>query len=189
MSSEPQETPLIGGPDAPQAGNPAPLEQIHRLLFKIRLAIVVSVVVIVVIAQVADTLLSFWACFGTGAMGSTFPIMNAAALNEKSRLVSYPAFKWELYSKVITGGVLAIFIYFLFMSGLLSGEGGTGFITSNLFPVFSFPKNSGLLVMRDLLDFRPATTADYGKLLVWSAIAGYSRTFVTGVFDSITRAP
>jgi hypothetical protein len=79
----------------------------------------------------------------------------------------------------LAGGILAVVIYILFVSGMLKGE---------LFPKFApdDPTNNeiGLSV---LFNVHPLAAADYGKALLWGFIAGFSERFATNIigrFDS-----
>lgn len=79
----------------------------------------------------------------------------------------------------LVGGILAILLYLIFLSGLISGT---------VFPVFKpdaiQPKADSFLVMF-------AQHADgyvnYAKLLVWSFVAGYSERFVIDMVGSFAK--
>ena len=77
---------------------------------------------------------------------------------------------------------MASVAYLLFMSGILTGEQGQGLFTSNLFPNFTHPviPTGQLLTVPMILQIRPVSVADVGKLFVWCFLAGYSERFVTG---------
>jgi ammonia channel protein AmtB len=85
---------------------------------------------------------------------------------------------FALLTPSLIGGILAIVLYFLFISGIIGGE---------LFPVFeadSKPpidkENFSIIFAQHGKEF-----SDYGKLLVWSFIAGFSEKYVVGVLDSV----
>ena len=75
----------------------------------------------------------------------------------------------------LTGGILAVVIYILFISGMLKGE---------LFPEFAPEdptKNEiGLSV---LFKVHCLTAGDYGKALLWGFIAGFSERFATDIIS------
>jgi len=75
----------------------------------------------------------------------------------------------------LTGGILAVVIYILFVSGMLKGE---------LFPEFApdDPTKSeiGLPV---LFNVHPLAAGDYGKALLWGFIAGFSERFATDIIS------
>ena len=57
----------------------------------------------------------------------------------------------------------------------------------NLFPVFSHPdRPSGEpLTIKTILAIRPLEVRDFGKLLVWEFVSGYSERFVTGILETL----
>jgi hypothetical protein len=76
----------------------------------------------------------------------------------------------------LTGGILAVVIYILFVSGMLKG---------GLFPEFApvdDPTKSeiGLPV---LFKVHPLAAGDYGKALLWGFIAGFSERFATDIIS------
>jgi Flp pilus assembly protein protease CpaA len=75
----------------------------------------------------------------------------------------------------LTGGVLAVVTYILFVSGMLQGE---------LFPQFvpDDPSNRNI-GLRVLFAVHCATGADYGKALLWGFVAGFSERFATDIIS------
>jgi len=88
---------------------------------------------------------------------------------------------------ILYGGLMAGVGYLLFMSGILSGEGGSGLFTSNLFPNFTTPENLDEKLIKNFIQIKPETMKDVGKLLVWCFIAGYSERFVTGILKQLEQ--
>lgn len=86
------------------------------------------------------------------------------------------------------GGLMDVVTYLLFMSGILTGDGGDGLFTSNLFPNFDRPSVDGdgsMFNMRTVLTLRPVSVADVGKLMVWCFVSGYSERFVVGILGTL----
>lgn len=80
----------------------------------------------------------------------------------------------------ITGGLLASVLHLLFLSGLLAGT---------LFPEF---KASGSLSndthgLVELLHMHCEKPEDYGKLLFWSFVAGFSEKFVVDIIGQFEQ--
>ena len=82
----------------------------------------------------------------------------------------------------MVGGVLAIFLCLVFVSGIITG---------NLFPKFvddilpiGEVRNEGFW---ELFDHNGKSYTDYAKLLCWSFIAGYSEKFVVGIINSFAN--
>ena len=84
------------------------------------------------------------------------------------------------YSRPLSGAIFACALYWLFLSGLMTG---------GLFPTFGpFDKHgkSGLDWATFVLqESSPETSVAYGKLLVWSFIAGFAERFVPNVIDRL----
>lgn len=72
----------------------------------------------------------------------------------------------------VVGGVLAMFLYILFLSGLLAGD---------LFP--SFEENADVLGhgFETIFEQHGRGFADYSKLIIWAFIGGFSEKFVVDV--------
>ena len=88
---------------------------------------------------------------------------------------------------MLYGGLMAGVAYLIFMSGILSGEGGSGLFTSNLFPNFTSPDSSVVGLIRRFVQMEPVSMKDVGKLLVWCFVASYSERFVTGILKQLEQ--
>jgi hypothetical protein len=80
----------------------------------------------------------------------------------------------------MVGGVLAMVLYLIFLSGLLRGD---------MFPEFvslSTDKTTGFPTIFE--QYGKHGFSDYAKLLVWAFIAGYSEKFVTNVLGRFEGA-
>lgn len=167
-----------------------------RRIFLLQIALVVGATALVVVAASLESnpgggVGFFWFAFLAGCFGSTIGMVRQTrsdkkALRELSR--SWTA----LLVPHLYGGLLAGLTYFLFVSGILSGTGKSGLLTSNLFPDFTNADAAGSASVRAYLALRPASLADAGKLMVWCFMAGYSEGFVVGILDhlrSVERGP
>ena len=76
------------------------------------------------------------------------------------------------------GGSLAIILYLVFISGLLSGQ---------LFPSFETGTSSTKDFSR-IMECIAKDYTDYAKLLFWSFVAGFSETFVTDIIGTFATA-
>ena len=91
---------------------------------------------------------------------------------------------WSVTLPCIVGFVMGGILYFLFMAKILTGDvNGQGLFSSNLFPAFSdIKKNENeLLNMQHIMSIRPASLLDFGKLLVWCFLSGFSERLVPNV--------
>jgi hypothetical protein len=92
---------------------------------------------------------------------------------------------WSVVIPLLTGAVMAGFLYIAFMAGILTGDGGGGLFTSNLFPSFTTPHATDSLNLRVVLEIRPVSVKDFGKLIVWCFLSGYSERLIPGLLASL----
>lgn len=85
----------------------------------------------------------------------------------------------QIYVSPFVGGVFAIVLYLIFMSGLVNGA---------LFPAFQSVDQKAFTTFRDFAALAmPATNADMAKAMVWSFIAGFSEGLVPNFISKVTR--
>ena len=85
----------------------------------------------------------------------------------------------QIYVSPFVGGVFAIVLYLIFMSGLVNGA---------LFPAFQSADQKSFTTFRDFAALSmPATNADMAKAIVWSFIAGFSEGLVPNFISKITK--
>ena len=86
---------------------------------------------------------------------------------------------------------MAGFIYMAFMAGILTGDSGGGLFTSNLFPTFMAPRaapgSETTLNLHTVLEIRPKTVQDFGKLVAWCFLSGYSERLVPSLLASLEQ--
>ena len=83
----------------------------------------------------------------------------------------------------IAGAILAVLVYVLFVSGLLSGD---------MFPLFVHDPGATPPTLQTVFDVHCPDAANYAKVLFWSFLAGFSEKFATniiGQFESRTAKP
>jgi hypothetical protein len=127
--------------------------------------------------------------FLLGALGGSVSLIRRLPSEAMPNLQGLAVDRVSTIAPLMFGGIMAIVTYLLFMSGILTGDGGTGLFTSNLFPNFtrpSIPAGETLTVPR-ILQIRPSSVMDVGKLLVWSFLAGHSERFVASVLSTLEQ--
>jgi len=162
---------------------------IKRILIVQACILLLAVIHVIVFSIMTDQLGSFQFSFFAGSLGSSIALLR--------RIPSQPDIVLERILQswsstlmpMIVGGFMATVTYLIFMSGILTGDGGGGLFTSNLFPNFTEPtvKEDELLSLPVVLEIRPAKVIDAGKLMVWSFIAGYSEKFIPQILASLER--
>ena len=131
---------------------------------------------------------SFLMSFIAGCVGGSITLLKRIKQEEEAVLRRLAGSWIAALLPMLYGGVMAAIAYLLFMSEVLSGEGGEGLFRSNLFPNFRLPDvGDELLTIKHVLAIRPESINDWGKLIVWCFIAGYSEKFVSDVLDSLLK--
>ncbi len=84
----------------------------------------------------------------------------------------------QIYVSPFVGGVFAIVLYLIFMSGLIKGS---------LFPAFQSADDSFSTFRTFAAETMPDTHADMAKAIVWAFIAGFSEGLVPNFISKITK--
>ena len=160
------------------------VKRIGFLLLAIIASAVVSVVVFVAYTEQLGSLVF---ALLIGAAGAAVSIARRVeSLSEKEAHAIETSW-WPLVVPCLVGIAMGGMIYFLFMASILAGDGEKGLFTSNLFPKFTKVESpeGRLLNLKDVLSVRPAGIIDFGKLLVWCFLAGFSERLVPNVLHGI----
>ena len=128
---------------------------------------------------------SFFFAVIMGALGSSISLLRRVRLQDNALEKEYKSIKkFAVLMPVLYGTLLSGIAYLCFMSGILSGEGGSGIITTNLFPNFTDAVSESN-VLQQFIETQPSQIQDTGKLLVWCFIAGYSEKFIIGIISQL----
>lgn len=130
---------------------------------------------------------SFPFSFFAGCLGGSIALIRRLPKADDSTIEAL-SYGWvSTLMPLLYGGFMAAVTYVLFMSGILTGDSGGGLFTSNLFPNFNRPEAEpgALLSVKIVLQLRPNTVEDLGKLLVWCFLSGYSERFVLGILGTL----
>jgi hypothetical protein len=125
----------------------------------------------------------FWFAFLAGCIGASIGVLKRITKNDPF-VTELAQSRIATLMPLLYGGLMAGVTYLLFMSGLLSGDGGNGLLTTNLFPNFESAANVEASFV-SYLEVRPESMADVGKLMVWSFLAGYSERFVADILGQL----
>lgn len=124
-----------------------------------------------------------------GGLGAAVSLARRSANLAESELNALLTSPWNLVIVALVSSVMAGIVYLLFLAGILTGDGGGGLFTSNLFPKFSWPAvpTQTMLDIPTVLKVRPTSIQDFGKLVVWCFLAGYSEKFAPGILGVLEK--
>lgn len=159
---------------------------VTRRLFVAQLGLIAAFCLLVTIGYFWHTGSFFFGVF-LGSLGGSIALLRRVRSEKAQVTVELAADVISTLMPLLYGGLMAGVAYLLFMSGILSGEGGAGLFTSNLFPNFTTPNIEEDNLIKHFLAMKPASMKDLGKLLVWCFVAGYSERFVTGILKQLER--
>jgi hypothetical protein len=128
---------------------------------------------------------SFLFAMLSGALGAEISIIRRSPSMTDGEVGALVKSWWSVVIPLLTGAVMAGFLYIAFMAGILTGDGGGGLFTSNLFPSFTTPHATDSLNLRVVLEIRPVSVKDFGKLIVWCFLSGYSERLIPGLLASL----
>lgn len=163
---------------------------IIRRIFFAQIGILLAFVVVVVVLSIhTGEAGSFPFSFLLGGLGGSISLLRRLPHERPDSLLQLSDGWIATFVPLLYGSLMASVAYLLFMSGILTGEQGQGLFTSNLFPNFTHPviPTGQLLTVPMILQIRPVSVADVGKLFVWCFLAGYSERFVTGILSTLEQ--
>lgn len=115
-----------------------------------------------------------------GGVVNSFRRIQKLSLAQKRK--SSPMTGWlitiQIYVSPFVGGVFAIILYLMFMSG---------FVTGSLFPAFQSDEQSFTTFADFAAHTMPDTNADMAKAIVWAFIAGFSEGLLPNFISKITK--
>ena len=123
-----------------------------------------------------------WFCFECGIIGGFVSIQQRLKRVSDDEL-TYLSQSWTAILVVpVFGGVFALVLYILFLSGLVEGP---------LFPTITIPPfTKGTPTIADLRRFftetYPASGSDFAKLAFWCFVAGFSERFVPQIIQRVS---
>jgi hypothetical protein len=121
-----------------------------------------------------------WSCLLAGVLGGFVSIQQRLYKigDEELSLLSASWFQISLIP--IYGGLFALVLYVILLSGIISGK---------FFPQFSTPSLTGPVTKDYFISFfrdtYPASGEDLAKLILWCFIAGFSERFVPQIINDV----
>jgi hypothetical protein len=117
--------------------------------------------------------------FLIGNLGGYVSVHRGLGDLKDAEVVELSASWWAIIVPPFVGGVLALVMYFLFLSEI---------VRSGLFPTFE-PKADARPAVESILDQQAKTMQDYAKLFFWSFVAGFNQKYVVDIINSVKAKP
>lgn len=153
-----------------------------RLILMTAVALLIFMVVFGMTFSLNGRLMLTWVVFICGIIGGFVSIQQRIKQVSDEELVLLTNSWFQILLVPIFGGVFALVLYCLFLSGIISGH---------LFPEFAFPAaddsqpNTEFMV-NILTQTYPKTGPDLAKMLFWSFVAGFSERFVPQIVNKVS---
>jgi len=181
------------------------IQAIHKKIIYAQLGLMGFISLTIILGFIVDDQLwSFLYCLFLGGLGGSISYLRRLPTEEYETLARSNESTVTTLMPIVYGSIMAIVMYLLFMSGILTGDGGKGLFTSNLFPNFGLLTGEGKIecssstsgsvldqmpatTIKEVLSIRPCSVKDLGKLFVWCFISGYSEKFVAGILGSLEK--
>lgn len=166
---------------------PAETRSVTRRIVFIQLGIIAVMLALVIISNRDNQYrFDFWLAFLVGMLGSSMALLRKFRQHAKWEFEISKSFV-DTMLPILYGAIFAGLTYFLFLSEIISGDGGKGLLTTNLFPRFAIEASSSRTMIQDFLHSQPASVPDLGKLMVWCFLSGYSERFAIGILEKLDK--
>ncbi|MEQ6889233.1 hypothetical protein ABE957_11160 [Halomonas sp. CS7] len=154
----------------------------RRLIIMTTVAVAVLGVIFALTFYQNQRFLVTWAVPLCVIIGGFVSIQQRLNKVTEEELVLLDASWFQILLVPIFGGVFALVLYLLFLSGIVAGD---------LFPAFSFPTREDIpegedFMLRIFRDTYPSSGPDLAKLLFWSFVAGFTERFVPQLISKVT---
>ena len=190
--------------------NERPRYTILKQIFQLQVAMVVIGTVLLGVMYQQDFGF-FWHCFLLGALGASIALQRELDRKSDEQIGFLAGDRIAIQMAVLYGGLMAAVAYGIFMSKLVSGsDSQAGLLSSNVFPQFILrpvacceecgncdvcsstgqqdEEQKRGVTWNEFFHMRPEGIDDLGKLFVWCFLAGYSKSFVTGLLSRLEQS-
>jgi hypothetical protein len=152
-----------------------------RLVIFAALSLLATTVVFASTFMFYERLMISWLSFECGIIGGFVSIQQRLRKINDDEL-SLLSHSWAMILVIpIYGGIFALVLYVLFISGLVEGD---------LFPDFYEPPFSVPPTTQDIAELLrttyPSSGADFAKLMFWTFVAGFSERFVPQIIQKVS---
>jgi phosphate/sulfate permease len=163
------------------------LENIRKISNRLAIALAALVIIICIGAFIAytyeDIVTAPLAAFAAGIVGGFVGLQRRLKnLSDDDLVLLAQSWVYVCISPLV-GGVLAVVLYVLFISTLVSGDLFPKFIPDAVDPCLPEKKS-----FSDIFNVH-GEAVDYAKMMFWSFVAGFSERFVTNIISKFDNDP
>ncbi|WP_299200151.1 hypothetical protein [uncultured Amphritea sp.] len=155
-----------------------------RLIVMTAIAVLAFSAVFGISFYFSERFMMTWAGFLCGIIGGFVSIQQRIRKVSDEELTLLTKSWFQILLVPIFGGVFALVLYCIFLSGIISGQ---------LFPEFFIPKpakegpDTSFMIALFTQTY-PSTGEDFAKFLFWSFVAGFSERFVPQIISNVTKS-
>ena len=155
-----------------------------RLIVMTALALAAATAIFAVSLLLGERLMLTHLAFTCGIIGGFVSIQQRLKTVSDDELALLARSWFQIVLIPIFGGVFALVLYCLFLSGIISGH---------IFPQFTMPDPPAggpdtQFMIDVLMKTYPSTGPDVAKLLFWSFVAGFSERFVPQIGTRVSSS-
>jgi len=153
-----------------------------RLIIMAGLSLVIASGILGLTFYYQSRLMLTWLCFECGIIGGFVSIQQRLKTIDNEELIVLSGSWSTILIIPIYGGIFALVLYVLFLSGLVAGD---------LFPKFWIPTFGETPTTQNIVDLLsktyPSKGQDLAKLIFWSFVSGFSERFVPQIIQSVVK--
>ncbi|WP_416140765.1 hypothetical protein ACM26W_10490 [Halomonas sp. HK25] len=164
------------------------IESIHIITRRLILMTLVAIVLFTTVFGVSfffnERFMMTWAAFLCGIVGGFVSLQQRLPKVTDEELALLTRSWFQILLVPIFGGVFALVLYCIFLSGIVTGS---------LFPEFHYPPrpddgpDSGYMIEVFTLTY-PNSGQDLARFLFWSFVAGFSERFVPQIITKVSSS-
>ena len=155
-----------------------------RLLIFAGISLVLTVLIFLPTFYCGYRLFISWLAFECGIIGGFVSIQQRLKSIQDDELGLLSTSWASILLVPIYGGIFALALYIIFLSGLIEGT---------MFPEFAVPTFDDPPTTENIVDLLrqtyPKTAGDFAKLIFWSFVAGFSERFVPQIIHKVGQTP
>lgn len=142
---------------------------------RLLLVLIILLAILVIIFRYADSYMATASLFLCGNLGAYVGFHRSLSDLKDQEIIELSNSWVSMVVPPIIGGILALVLYLIFLSGIVQGD---------LFPKFELDQGSIPETMEAIFCQHPKEYQDVAKLLFWGFVAGFNEKYVVDLIQS-----